>query len=121
MKEVEDYIEQINNSPQKELFRYSHSLLSGIAPGIRCQIKYKIPFYRQIKDICYLNPYKDYLYIGFTKGALLADRKILQKNGKKTIAKLYITDLDLLLSDEVSEIILEAILLDKELHSKNRN
>jgi hypothetical protein len=98
---------------RQNLFLKTHEFIIGLLPELQAKIKYKIPFYSYHSDMCYLNAYKDHLYIGFNQGSFLMDRVCLDKTNTLSIAKYHVRNESDIFCDDLSEILLEAAMLNK--------
>jgi hypothetical protein len=116
---VLDYIEE-TKSPEvrKLLIEAHHFLLETLPPFATCLFKWKIPFYKLNRNLCYLNRHKDHITLGFPQGFRFAQRpKIFlgEADKLKQIRYLEIFKIEDLYSDITQEILQEAILVDEML------
>ena len=111
---IEDYLLNLQNEAIQKLMAAAHEMILALIPNIHANIKYKIPFYTLRKNILYLNPSGNHIYIGFPFGHLLSNEQgILVTAGRKQVRHIDIFSLEDLYKEAVKEIILEAILLDE--------
>jgi len=95
----------------------AHELILQLVPQIKPVFKWKTPFFDYCGSyFCYLNKHKDHIYIGFInkKDELVSDR--LDIIHLKTTSKVFITDIDLLRSDALSELIIQAAVIHESMH-----
>ncbi len=116
---VLDYIEE-TKSPEvrKLLLEAHHFLLESLPIFAICSFKWKIPFYKLNRNLCYLNRHKDHITLGFPQGYKLAQRpKIFlgEADNLKQIRYLEIFKIEDLYSDVTQKILQEAILVDEML------
>lgn len=114
MEDVEEFIEDIFSDNVRAILYRLVDLIELNLPEVNARIKHKIPFFAYKKDICYLNPQKEKVVLGFVKGALLADsqRKLVAKD-RKQIRQLVFRTVDEIDDQLVSELLQEAILLNE--------
>lgn len=113
---IEDYFLNLENPTVQELMIATHEMILELLPNIRANIKYKIPFYSLRRNICYLNPSGNHIYIGFLYGHLLSNEQgILVTAGRKQVRHVDIFSLKDVHREVVKEVILEAVLLDETL------
>ena len=113
------YIEETNPPEVRELLMAAHLFLQeNLPPFATCAIKWRIPFYILRRNFCYLNRHKDHITLGFPHGWKLAPRRgvLLDENGKlKQIRYLEIHSIEDLYSENVQQILHEAIILNEML------
>lgn len=113
---VEDYILNIENLNIRQLMEAAHEMILDLIPNVCSNIKYKIPFYSLRKNLCYLNPSGNHIYIGFPYGHLLSNEQdILITNNRKQVRHIDIFSLEDLQKESVKEIILEAAIIIEQL------
>src|SRR5210317_2137212 len=99
---------------QRELMINLHSFMMNL-PEIRCKISYHLPFYYRQSWICYLNPLKDgRVEFAFTWGNELSNESgLLESKGRKQVYSVTISSIKDVGSEELNQVIQEAILLDE--------
>ena len=118
------YIEETNPPKVRELLTAAHHFLQeNLPPFGTFAIKWRIPFYILRRNFCYLNRHKDHITLGFPRGWKLAPRPgvLLDENKKlKQIRYLEIRSLEDLYSENVQQILQEAIILDETFPKASR-
>jgi len=97
----------------------AHELIINLVPQILPVFKWDTPFFDYCGSyFCYLNKYKDHIYLSFIdpKGQLFSE--VLEIVHLKTVSKIYITDVDLLRSDALAELIIQAAVIQEATHKK---
>lgn len=121
---VLEYFETTNPPEVRELLIAAHHFLQeNLPPFAACAIKWRIPFYTLRRNFCYLNRHPDHITLGFPHGYKLAPRPgiLLGEDEKlKQVRYLEIFNLEDLYSENVQQILHEAIILD-EMLAKNPN
>lgn len=114
---VLEYIEATNPAEVRELLTAAHFYLQeNLPPFATCNIKWKIPFYKLRRNLCYLNRHPDHITLGFAQGHKLGPRPgvLLGENENlKHVRYLEIRSVEDLYSDRTFRILQEAILLDE--------
>lgn len=114
---MDQYVSQIENLHQQELLWQAHDCIMSTIPHCRTSMKWQVPFYSYLKDLCYINVYKDHIYVSFMQGQFLGARQNLVKMGTKMVAKYYIKHASDIAEDAFIEILLEATALQESLYS----
>jgi hypothetical protein len=124
---VLEYIEETNPPEVRQLLLTAHYFLQEtLPPFATCAIKWKIPFYKLRRNLCYLNRHRDHITLGFPHGWKLAPKpKILlgENENLKQIRYLEIFTVKDLYSATTRRILNEAIILDEmtaKNHGRNR-
>jgi hypothetical protein len=113
-------LEFLENQPSaiSELFYAAHDyLLEALPNGGSSVIKWKIPFYQAKGLVCYINPHKNHITIGFPAGYKLVDESgiLLGANEKlKQVRYVEIRKIEDLYSEDFNIILQQALLLDSE-------
>ena len=110
------YAERTENELQKELLWIAHDIIISTLPRYKTSLKWKVPFYTYVKDLCYLSFFKNYIYVSFLQGHQLDDHRLLIKHETKMVAKYFIRSKEDLSKDEFSEILLSACALQESLY-----
>ena len=101
-----------------ELLYATHDYLTERLPqGGTSSIKWSIPFYKGRGMLCYINPHKDHITIGFWEGYRLIDEKnvLLGANEKlKQIRYMEFYEISDLYGSEFNEILNQALVLDSQ-------
>jgi hypothetical protein len=80
---VDNYIYNLNPVIQKLVISLREIIL-GTSKDLREEIKWGIPFYSYKGILCYLNPSRTYVTLGFSHGAELPNLyRLLEGNGKE--------------------------------------
>ena len=115
MQAVEDFIYYHAPPKTQALLIASHELILALVPQVKPVMKWKIPFYVYFKNLCYLNPVKDHIELGFPYGVFLSNTQgLLEVGDRKQVRVISIYTLEDLDQAAISEIILEAALYNKE-------
>jgi hypothetical protein len=121
---VLEYIEETNPPQVRELLMTAHHFLQEtLPPFAAASIKWRIPFYTLRRNFCYLNRHPDNITLGFPYGWKLSPRPniLLGENEKlKRVRYLEIFNPEDLYSENVQQILQEAIILD-EILAKSQN
>ncbi len=112
MHEIEEFILKFDGN-QNDVLRYLHSLITSY-DGVKCSIKFRIPFYFGRSWLCYLNPVKNNgTELVFTRGVELSQMfPILEKKSRKIVAGITFYHLNEIPELEIAEILTEALRLD---------
>jgi hypothetical protein len=113
MHEVEEMIYGYEGA-QRALLLTLHRFLTERF-GLIAKPRYKLPFYFGKSWVCYLNPSKQgHVELAFLRGNELANEQLLlEARGRKQVKGIVLTNLDTIPFQPLSELIQEAILLDK--------
>lgn len=107
MKPAEDYILS-TKEPYRSILLYIQLIIEATVPEAVMLYKYKIPFYylEGKQPFCYLNETKDYVDLGFSRGAHFTKHidKQVSKNRKHLKSLCYFS------SEEMNETVLTDIL-----------
>ena len=97
----------------------AHELILQLLPQILPVFKWKTPFFDYCGSyFCYLNKHKDHIYIGFIDRKDDLVSKELEIINLKTVSKIFITDTNILRSDALSELIIQAAVIHEAIHKK---
>ena len=119
MNVIELFAEKQENEKIQTLVLGLHELIISLVPQVQASIKWKIPFYHYHKNMCYLNPQKDHIDLGFVKGHLLSNSQgLLEKGNRKQIRHLNVYSTSEIYQPATAEIILEAALINESLAQK---
>ena len=114
---VETFIEDAHNQHIVSLLYAAKQLLEDSIPNVQLLIKWRVPFFMYHGHFCYLNKHKDYITIGFFYGNQLSNvqQKLYgESEGLKQVRCLKFYELEQLYSDEVLEILAEAMMVNEE-------
>lgn len=115
MQDLEDFIYYHEHPKIQSLLIATHELIITLVPQVKPMMKWKIPFYVYFKNLCYLNPVKDHIELGFPFGVFLSNTQgLLEAGNRKQVRVISIYTLEDLEQTAISEIILEAALYNKE-------
>ena len=117
------YIEETRSLKVQQLLIAAHDFLQEtLPPFATCAIKWRIPFYKLHRNICYLNRHHDHITLGFPHGYKLSPLPGIllgESENLKQVRYLEIRSLEDLYSETTYQILQEAIILD-ELARKKR-
>ena len=115
MNAVESYIQDLAKE-QRSLFHAVRELIFDAGPAVTEKISYRIPFFYSFGPLCYLNPYKEGVDLGFHRGMELSDAQGLletrDRSVVRSIAILHWNDF-LQKRNAIREVIQEALLLNE--------
>lgn len=111
-QEVDHYVIDLP-SWQQEIIEYLREILLDAAPAMMEEIKYKIPFYSYMGDLCYINPQDDHVVLGFIKGTELIDEFDLLTGDQQQVRHYVIRDFESIDEDGLHSLIQEAIMLNE--------
>lgn len=113
MNAVESYIQQL--PPAQQSVAESLHLFIMAQPGVRCCIRYKIPFYDRHSMLCYLNPKKKSgVELVFVQGHLLSNEQgLLQSRGRTQVSGVIFEKPEEIPFETLTEILQEVLLLDE--------
>ena len=116
---VLEYIEETNPPEVREMLTAAHYFLQlSLPPFAVPGIKWRIPFYTLYKNFCYLNRHPDHITLGFPYGYKLSPLPgvLLGEEEKlKQVRYIEIFSVGDLYSENVQQILHEAIILDEML------
>jgi hypothetical protein len=116
---VLEYIEETNSPKVRQLLAEAHHFLQlNLPPFATSSIKWGMPFYTLRRNFCYLNRHPDHITLGFPHGYRLSPRPgvLLGEDEKlKQVRYLEIFTIEDLYSEDVQQILQEAIILDEML------
>jgi hypothetical protein len=110
---IEQYIETKDPSIRDILDLLRHFILS-FDPAMKEKIAYGIPFFYIHKNICYLNPVRNGVDIGFTQGLRLDLNLVgFELKNRKMVKTLHYKRVDEIDFEAVGLILEKALLLDR--------
>ncbi len=110
----EYYVDTLQDAKVKQLTLAFDVLIDSLVPQLIRSLKWKIPFYTYHKDLCYTHASKGRFYIAFIQGWALEHHDFLDHSGK-VMSKLYIDSVEEMNKPYVSELIVEASMINEEL------
>ncbi|MGB0167350.1 MAG: hypothetical protein ACPF8V_10910 [Luteibaculum sp.] len=117
MKSYDVFLELL---PQRELAMVNEifGYLTAL-PGVRCEMKYGLPFFLKNSWVCYINPLKEGgLELAFPRAYQLSNEEgIIDFKGRKQVGGIYIGGISDLSNPKIYRVIQEAILLDQQLET----
>jgi hypothetical protein len=122
MKTVEDFI-SAQTPDRRKLLQHVRTLFLASAPAVTEKISYGIPFFSRFTWLGYLNPTREGLDVGFTRGHLLSgSHERLEVRDRKIVRSI------LLRWDETRDetdrllmpVIREALLVDEWNHGRQK-
>lgn len=116
---VDLYISEADEKWQFLLRELRHLMFQHLPPNSQEHIRYKIPFYYYRGPLCYLNPRKTHLDLGFYRGAELSNEQGILEGDGKLVRHIHFlpTEPDKVNSRSVAEVLQEAILLNEEFYN----
>ncbi|MBT1703083.1 DUF1801 domain-containing protein [Chryseosolibacter indicus] len=129
MKDVEDFIAELPID-EKLILQQLRSILFQIEPRFQERLSYGVPYYYRKRRVCFLWPVSAPLapkvagdvkvLLGFCYGSKLSNAHgLLQKQNRKHVYIIPFSRLSSINQQIVQEHIIEAILIDNELHKSN--
>ena len=119
MNKVDDFI---LNLPlwQQEIVEYLRVIILQSSLGVSETLKYKIPYYEYKKHLCYINPRKKEVVLGFIQGKLLSETCPFLSGDQKYVRHIVIKEITKELDGQIRFTLQEAILLNDELYKLNK-
>lgn len=112
-----DYIEKTGSPRVEKLLLEAHYYLQEtLPPFATCGIKWKIPFYKVHRNVCYLNRHPEHITLGFPHGYQLSPLPNIllgEDENLKRVRYLEIRSLRNLHCDLTYEVLQQAIILDE--------
>ncbi len=105
-------------SHQQHLIIMAHDTLLQYLPEVRFSMKWGVPFYEYLGNLCYLNKHQASIYIGFYRGQELPHQPLLIKKDLKLVAKYYIHSTADLTNDAFNLILFDAVMLNERRNQK---
>ena len=119
MQHIFRYIDGLENDAVRELMYETHELITQLLPQVAPKIKWKIPcYYYYGSYFCYLNTYKDHMYISLINKKEHLYSETLEIEHLKIASKVFIKNRKVLRSDALSELIMEAAVLHEAMFKK---
>ncbi|MCP4441579.1 MAG: DUF1801 domain-containing protein [Aureispira sp.] len=110
---VDTFIDTIQPVELRKIAIRIQQIIQDSLPQVQESIKYKIPFWNYKGNLCYLNPQKDHIVLGFVKGIYLSNTQgVLVGNGKQVRHLIY-KELESLEESTLVEILNEAAMLNE--------
>jgi len=116
---VEDFIADLDEVNRDLCFQL-HDFLVQSVPNVNYCIKWGVPFYYYYGNLCYINPKKHYLILGFYQGAKLANQSGILKGQGALVRHVIIKSLEDIYRASLLEVVQEAIILDELHYGKKR-
>ena len=108
-QKVDDFIEGIPEKNIKEITNFLRKLLFQTSEHFVEDIKWGMPSYNQGGNVCYLQPSKKHVNLGFYNGAKLKDENNLLEGSGKQMRHIRIKKIDDIDPEKVIGLIQEAI------------
>ena len=105
---------------QSEVVTYLRNTITQSSPGIIESLKYGCPYYEYKKHLCYINPRKEDIVLGFVQGKKLAETNPILVGEQKQVRHIVIKKITPELDQQIRYILQEAILLNDELYKKSK-
>ena len=119
MNAVSSFIAEQPEPNRAILLRLQRIILAS-APQLEEKISYRVPFYFYLGRLCYLNPHKRGVDIGFCRGFELSNEQgLLQAKDRVEIKTITYTSAVEIDEKPLREILQEALLLN-EWHYRNK-
>lgn len=119
MQPIFRYIDGIENATVRGLMYETHELITHLLPEVLPTIKWRIPCYDYYGSyFCYLNTYKDHMYISLVNKKEHLFSESLYIEHLKIASKVYIPDRNVLRSDALAELIIHAAVLHEAMFKK---
>ena len=112
MDPVDEFIASAKPELQPILQRLRHIVLKT-SPLISEEIKWKIPYYSYNGMLCYLNPRKKSVDLGFSYGAKLSNAQGLLTGSGSVVKHITIYSLDEIDEDGIMSVLKEAMYLNE--------
>ncbi len=118
---IEDFILEAEERWRPVLWSLRTLMFQQLPEGAQELLRHKIPFYYYKGPLCYLNPRKTHLDLGFYRGASLSNEQSLLCGDGKLVRHIRFAphDAQRAFSQEVLEVLHEAILLN-EWHAEQK-
>ena len=108
-QKVDDFIEGLPEKKIQELTNHLRSILFETSDHFVEEIKWNMPSYGLGGNICYLQPSKKHVNLGFYKGAKLKDEDHLLEGTGKEMRHIRIKNVEDIQPEKVKRLIQEAI------------
>lgn len=126
MKTYEDFYYNLTEEEKVMVTRLRNIVLST-APELTEKISYNVPYYFRHTRVCFIWPSsvrpgpKSGVVLGFCKGYLLSNEQgILEKENRKEVYMITFHSPKEIKEDLIREILLEAMIVDKETAKKKK-
>ncbi len=116
---VDEFIERQPPEITGLLLRMRY-LLHDAIPLDQELVKWKVPFYMYCGHLCYLNPVKKGVAIGFYHGTKLADSPRLLTGDGKMVRHVVVRCGEEIPEEGIRELLLEAMILNEMLQESKR-
>ena len=107
-KKVDQFIVKLSENIQ-DITTYLRNVILETSEDFTEEIKWGMPSYGIQKNICYLQPSKNHVNLGFYYGASLIDKDNLLEGTGKQMRHIRIKKLDEIKSEKIKALIQEAI------------
>ncbi|MEM1321397.1 MAG: DUF1801 domain-containing protein [Bacteroidota bacterium] len=115
MHSIERYFDNLDDPKLAEIGRALHHLILSLIPQVEQSIKWSLPFYKYHGMLGYINPRQTHVNLCFTYGIHLSNEQgLLQVEGRKQIRCIHFHSIEEVYRETVSEVILEAALLNEQ-------
>lgn len=132
MQDVEEFIENLPRD-ERVILKRLRALIIQAEPRITERLNYGVPYFSRHKRLFFLwpasavpcgekyNPPPPKVTLGFCYGNLLSNEQgLLMSEGRKQVYTINISSLADVNERSLSEIFLEAVLVDEQLHNKKK-
>lgn len=120
MNKVLDYIENIPREDFREISLALHEMIISNLEPCDYELKWDIPFYMHYGNLCFINPRKDKVDLGFYNGKSIPDHHNILQGMGKLVRHIHLFELNDVYNNAVLETIIIAAEINRELHSGKR-
>jgi len=120
MEKVEKFIAKEKGHKRLICEELRRLILENI-PNVKEEIKWNCPFYSYKGILCFINPRKDCVDLGFYQGHLLSNENGILDTDGKTVRHIKYVTIDDIDEYKLLEVINEAVLINEELQKKQKN
>ena len=111
---IDDFIGKVSSKKQADLIVNIHMAIDTTLPQYSLDLKWDVPFYKYIKNLCYVNEYRDHVYIGFMDGKKLREMGLqVDMTDTSMIGKYYIQEYNSEVESQFLQILLAAVTLQE--------
>ena len=110
---VDLYIDQLSDAHLRTILEQLRAIILETLPNVEESIKWNIPFYTYHGMLCYLNPQKDHIALGFAKGAQLSNAQGILSGTGSQVRHIRIGDIHDIPTEGIIEVLMEAAMLNE--------
>ncbi|GAB3063031.1 DUF1801 domain-containing protein [Virgibacillus ainsalahensis] len=108
-KKVDEFIEALSEENIKDITNNLRTLIFETDEQFAEEMKWGMPSYSRSGNICYLQPSKKHVNLGFYSGAMLKDKDNLLEGTGKQMRHIRIKKLEDIQPEKIKSLIQEAI------------